>query len=115
MIGGGMSRGILAVSVVTALIMILFGAFWMLTWLIGTNGYSEAKGLTILVGNAVLVLLSIIVAAVASGWLAKTLAARTAWSPWLTGPLAITAVTVVAVAALIIGSLLIIVFFGRTP
>ncbi len=107
-------RGIIVVSVITALIMILFGIFWMITWLIGTNGYSESKGLAILVSNLVLVLLSIIVSTVASGWLAKKLETRTAWSLWMTAPLVIVAVTVVAVSALFIGSVIIIVIFGRT-
>ena len=108
-------RGTVVISGITALIMILFGIFWMITWLIGTNGYSESKGLTILVSNLVLVLLSIVVASLASGWLAKELQTRLAWSPWLTAPLSIVAVTAVAVSALFVGSVIVIIIFGRTP
>ncbi len=108
-------RGTVVISGIAALIMILFGIFWMITWLIGTNGYSESKGLTILVSNLVLVLLSIAVSSVASGWLARKLETRTAWSPWITAPLAILAVILVAVNALFIGSVIIILIFGMTP
>ncbi len=108
-------RGRIVVSGVTALIMILFGVFWMFTWLIGTNGYSESKGIVILVSNLVLVLLSIVVSSLTSGWLTKELQARMARSVWVTGPLAVLTVTLVAVSVLFVGSVIVILIFGRTP
>ena len=46
--------------------MLVFGAFWMITWLIGTNGYNSSTGGAILASNLVLALLATIVASVAS-------------------------------------------------
>ncbi|MDQ4126503.1 MAG: hypothetical protein M3151_00860 [Actinomycetota bacterium] len=107
-------RGMVVVSGIAALIMLLFGMFWMFTWLIGTNGYSTSKGTTILLCNLVLVLLSIVVSSVASGRLAKELKTRTAWSLWITGPLSIIAVTVATVVSLFVGSVIVVLVFGRT-
>jgi len=102
------------VSGITALIMLVFGAFWMITWLIGTNGYNTSTGTAILAGNLVLVLLSTIVASVASGWLAKKLQTRTEKSLWIIAPLCIFAVIAVAVIALFIGSIIIIAIAEAT-
>ncbi len=107
-------RGMVVVSGIAALIMLLFGMFWMFTWLIGTNGYSTSKGTTILLCNLVLVLLSIVVSSVTSGWLTKELQTRMTWSVWVTGPLAIFAVTLVTVSVLFFLSVVIILIFGRT-
>ncbi|HYG09967.1 MAG TPA: hypothetical protein VD835_08485, partial [Pyrinomonadaceae bacterium] len=63
----------LIVSVVTALLMIAIGVFWMFMWLVGTNGYSESKGGMILVSNLVLVISSVVGSTAASGWLASRL------------------------------------------
>ncbi|MCA1567438.1 MAG: hypothetical protein LC803_17670 [Acidobacteria bacterium] len=104
----------LIVSAITALLMILLGVFWMLMWLVGTNGYSESKGTAILASNLVLVILSIIVSSAASGWLANMLAARLRWPMWAAAPVVILAVLGVAVIVLFAGSLLIIAIFGRT-
>ncbi len=108
-------RGRIVVAGITAVIMILFGVFWMFMWLIGTNGYGTSQGTTILLCILVLVLSSIAASSVASGWLAKELQTRTAWSPWATAPLAILAVTAVAVVALFVGSVIVVLIFGRTP
>jgi hypothetical protein len=104
----------LIVSAITALMMILLGVFWMLMWLVGTNGYSESKGTVILASNLVLVILSIIVSSVASGWLANMLATRLRWPMWAAAAVVILGVLVVAVIVLFTGSLLIIAIFGRT-
>jgi hypothetical protein len=103
----------LIVSAITALSMIAFGIFWMFMWLVGTNGYSESKGGMILAGNLAMVMLSVIVSAAASGWLAKKLEAKMAWPFWAAAPLAVAGVMLVAVIALVAGSLLIIAVFGR--
>lgn len=108
-------RGTVVVSAIAAVIMALFGVFWMFTWLIGTNGYSTSQGTTILLCNLVLVVLSIIISSVASGRLAKGLETRTAWSLWITAPLAILPMTVAAIVALFVGSVIVVLVFGRTP
>lgn len=108
------------VPIITALILIAVGAFWMFTMLIGTNGYSGRKGGAILVGNLVLVIITIIISSIASGWLAHVLQKRSGLSPWLVAPISIVSVTVVAFIALfLIGALGIIivadVVYGRGP
>ena len=102
------------VSGITAVIMLVFGAFWMITWLIGTNGYNSSTGGAILASNLVLALLSTIVASVASGWLAKKLQTKSGMSIWLIAPLSIFAVIAVAVIALFIGSIIIIAIAEAT-
>ncbi len=96
------------VSVITALIMIVVGVFWMFMWLIGTNGYNTSTGTAILASNLVLVILSTIVVSVASSWLTKRLVTRTGMSVWIIAPLCIVALIVVAFAALFIGSIIIV-------
>ena len=105
---------LIIVSLITALIMTAFGAFWMFVWLIGTNGYSEAKGGTILALNLLLVILSVIVSSAASGFLTKMLQAKTGWSVFAAAPLAIIAVIAVSVFVLFAGSLLIVGVVGQT-
>ncbi|CAN5587407.1 hypothetical protein BH20ACI4_BH20ACI4_18050 [soil metagenome] len=102
------------VSGITALIMLVIGVFWMITWLIGTNGYNTSTGTAILAANLVLVLLSTIVASVASGWLAKRLVTKTGMSLWIIAPLCVFAVIAVTVAALFIGSIIIIAIAEAT-
>lgn len=104
----------LIISAITALLMIVFGVFWMFMWLVGTNGYSGSQGGTILAANLVLVILSIIVSSAASGWLTGKLEARAGWPVWAVAPLVIVGVLVAAVIVLIAGSLLIVAVFGRT-
>lgn len=94
--------------------MIAIGVFWMLVWLVGTNGYGESKGTSILVGNLVLVILSVVVSGAASGWLANKLEARFGWPVWVAAPVAIFAAVAVSVVALFVGSVLIIALFAQT-
>jgi hypothetical protein len=105
---------LIVVSLVTALIMIAFGVFWMFVWLIGANGYSEAKGGTILGLNLLLVILSVVVSSAASAFLTKTLEAKTGWSVFIAAPLTVVAVVVVSVLALFVGSLIIVGVVGQT-
>lgn len=105
---------LIVVSLVTALIMIVFGVFWMFVWLIGTNGYSETKGGTILALNLLMVILSVVISSAASGFLTKTLQAKTQWSVFIAAPLTIIAVIAVSVSALFVGSLLVIFLIGQT-
>jgi hypothetical protein len=102
------------VSGITALIMLVIGAFWMITWLIGTNGYNTSTGTAILASNLVLVLLSTIVSSITSGWLAKKLQTKSGMSIWLIAPLCIFAVIAIAVIALFIGSIIIIAIAEST-
>lgn len=97
----------LVVPVVTALVLLTVGVFWMFVMLVGTNGYNTSVGGTILVGNVVVVILTVIIASVASGWLAHVLQARSGISPWLVGPLTVVAVTAVAVVAIFIGGIVV--------
>ena len=98
----------LIVSGLTALLLGAFGVFWMFMWLVGTNGYNGSTGGAILACNLALVILSIIVSSVASGWLTNKLGARLGWPTWAAAPVVIVGVLVVAVIFLFAGSLLII-------
>lgn len=102
------------VSLITALPIAAFGVFWMFVWLVGTNGYSEAKSGTILALNLLMVILSVIVSSVASGFLTNFLQAKTQWSVFVAAPLAIVSVTVVSVFVLFAGSLFIVGVVGQT-
>lgn len=104
----------LIVSLVTALLMIAIGIFWMFIWLVGTNGYGESKGTLILGGNLALVVLSVVVSGASSGWLANKLEARLGWPFWVAAPLAIFVAVAVSVVALFAGSVLIVLVFGQT-
>ena len=105
---------LIVVSLVTALITIAFGVFWMFVWLIGTNGYSEVKGTTILALNLLMVILSVIISSVASAFLTKMLQAKTRWSVFISAPLTVFALVVVSVFALFVGSLIIVGVVGQT-
>lgn len=112
------TRGVVAmriiVSAITALLMAVIGLFWMFIWLVGTNGYSESKGGTILASNLVLVLLSIIGSAIASGWLARQMNKSTGWSAWVVAPLTIVGVVITSVLVLAGASLLVVAAVGTT-
>lgn len=69
------------VPVVAALIMIADGAFWMFTMLLGTNGYDSKTGGRILVGNLVLVIVTIVISSLASGLLVHVIQTRSKMSP----------------------------------
>jgi uncharacterized membrane protein len=105
---------LIVVSLVTALIMIAFGVFWMFVWLIGTNGYSEAKGGTILVLNLLMVIFWVIISSVASGYLSEKLQKKTGLSFFIAAPLTILMVIAVAGIALFIGSIIVVIIFGQT-
>jgi hypothetical protein len=96
------------VPVVTALIMIVVGVFFMFMWLIGTNGYNTSMGGTILGANLVVIIIAIVIASVVSGWLAHVLQARTGMSPWLVGPLTVVAVSAVSSIAIFLIGIIII-------
>jgi hypothetical protein len=98
----------LIVSGVTALLLGAFGVFWMFMWLVGTNGYNGSTGGAILACNLALVILSIIVSSVASGWLTNKLRARLDWPTWAAAAMVVVGVLVAAVAFLFAGSLVII-------
>jgi hypothetical protein len=98
----------LIVSIITALLMIAFGIFWMFIWLVGTNGYNSSTGGAILACNLALVILSVIISSAASGWLTNKLRARLDWPMWAAAPVVILLVLIVAITILVIGSLIII-------
>ncbi len=80
--------GVRWAGVVTGFAMVLLGAFWMFTWLIGSNGFNSSRGGVILGGN----LLLVAVAIPGATWLACRLTRRwitDGWSPWKAAPLAI--------------------------
>lgn len=96
------------VPFVTALVMLVVGALWMLTIFIGMNGFTEREAMPILVANFVLVILAIVISSVVSGLLADVLQKRSGLSPWLAGPLVIVVVTVAAnIAIFLIGAVII--------
>jgi hypothetical protein len=84
------------VGSVVALIVLAFGALMFFGLLIGLNGYSEAKGGAIL--GAYLVSLVATLGLTVWGSVAgvQAAAARTDWSFWLIGPLAVAAAVLVA-------------------
>lgn len=98
----------------TALIMIAVGVFWMLMMLVGTNGYDTSTGGKILVGNFVLVLVTVVVASIASGWLAHALQKWSKMSSWVVGPLTVVAVTVASVGVLFVLGFLIVAVIDST-
>jgi membrane protease YdiL (CAAX protease family) len=104
----------LVVPVITALVLIAVGVFWMFMMLVGTNGYNSSTGGKILVGNLVLVILTIIISSLASGWLAHVLQKRSGISPWIVAPLTVVTVTVVAVVALFFVGVLIVAVVDAT-
>jgi len=96
------------VPVVTALLMIVVGVFLMLMWLVGANGYNTSMGEMILGANLLVIIITIVIASVASGWLAHLLRRRTGMSPWLVGPMTVVAVTGVSTMALFLIGIIIV-------
>ncbi len=45
---------------VTGFLMLVFGAFWMFMWLIGSNGFNSSRGAMVLWGNLLLVVLAVL-------------------------------------------------------
>lgn len=98
----------LAVSLVTALILIAFGVFWMFVMLVGMNGFDEATGLKGLIANAVLLIVVVVISGIVSGWLAHVLQKRSGISPWLVGPLTVLGVTAVSIITIFVSGFLLI-------
>lgn len=97
------------VPVITAPVMIAVGAFWMFTMLLGTNGYDSTTGGRILVGNLVLVIVTVVIASLASGLLAHVIQTRSKLSAWLAAPISVATVAVIACITLFfVGGLVII-------
>jgi di/tricarboxylate transporter len=86
----------LAVPIITALILIVIGAFELLL-LPGMNVYGESAWTMILIANSVMVIVTIVVASAVSALLAHVLQKRSGMSPWLVGPLVVVAVSAVAI------------------
>lgn len=92
----------------TAVLMVAVAAFWMITWLIGTNGYGTTDGGIILGGNALLAVAGIVFAT----WLARTLSVRwlrLGWPGWGAGALAIAVGIFAALLAMFIGAMALVV------
>jgi hypothetical protein len=93
-----------AVSLVTALILLVFGVLFMaLMFFGGAYGNDVSKALPSLIIISLLLLVIIAVASVASGWLAHVLQTRSGMSPWLVGPGTVVAVTAVGMIAIFLG------------
>jgi hypothetical protein len=93
----------LAVSLSTALILIVFGLLWVVIMAFGAYGYDTSNGLAALIAGAVLLMMTIVIASLASGWLAHVLQTRSGISPWLVGPGTVVAVTAVAMIVIFVG------------
>ncbi len=93
-----------AVSLVTALILIVFGVLLMLLMFFGgAYGNDITKALPGLIIISVLLLVIIAVASVVSGWLAHVLQTRSGISPWLVGLGTVVAVTAVGMIVIFVG------------
>jgi len=92
-----------AVSLSTALILIVFGLLWLVIMAFGAYGYDTSNGLAALIAGAVLLIMTIVIASMASGWLAHVLQTRSGISPWLVGPGTVVAVTAVAMIVIFVG------------
>ncbi|HEV2763153.1 MAG TPA: hypothetical protein VGV38_09170 [Pyrinomonadaceae bacterium] len=105
----------LAVALTTALVLIVFGVFWMFVMLIGMNGFDEATGIKGLIASAVLVIVTAVISSIISGGLAHLLQTRSGISPWLVGPLTVVSVTAVSIIFIFVsGSILISVIYDAT-
>ena len=93
-----------AVSLVTALILIVFGVLLMLLMFFGgAYGNDGSNALPGLIVTSVVLLMIIAIASVVSGWLAHVLQTRSGISPWLVGPGTVVAVTAVAMIVIFLG------------
>lgn len=89
-----------AVPIITALVMIVVGAFELFLMLPGMNVYGDSTWTTILIANSVLVIVIVVIASVVSGLLAHVIQKRSGISPWVVGPLTVVGVTAVAIVAM---------------
>jgi hypothetical protein len=92
-----------AVSLSTALILIVFSLLWMVIMFFGAYGNDAANAVTGLVITSVLLITIIVIASIGSGWLAHVLQTRSGISPWLVGPGTAVAVTAVGIIAIFVG------------
>ncbi|HEX5707559.1 MAG TPA: hypothetical protein VFX96_09705 [Pyrinomonadaceae bacterium] len=99
---------LVAVGVVTAVLMLAAGALGLFMMIIGLNGFSESEATPMLVAYIALALLSVVVAAAASGWGARALASATRWSMWAAAPLTVALVCVAGIVVLAVGWFVII-------
>lgn len=102
------------VPVITALVLIAVGVFWMFMMLVGANGYDGSTGMKILVGNFVLVIVTIVISSILSGWLAHVVQRRSGISSWVVGPLAVVFVTAASILALFVVGFLIVAVVDST-
>ncbi len=98
-----------AVAVVTAILMLAASALGLFMMILGLNGFSGSEARPMLVAYIALAVMSIVVAAAASGWGAKALASATRWSMWAAGPLAVAVVCVAGCVVLVAGCFVILV------
>jgi hypothetical protein len=70
-----------AVSLSTALILIVFSLLWMVIMFFGAYGNDAANAVTGLVITSVLLITIIVIASIGSGWLAHVLQTRSGISP----------------------------------
>lgn len=96
---------------ITAIAMVVIGAFWMFMWLIGSNGFSSSRGAVVLGGNLLLVALALAGAV----WLARRLCARwcaRGWSQAGATLLAAASSVAAALAFLVTGSFAVLAVAG---
>jgi len=93
----------LAVVLITALVLIVFGLLEIFLMLPAMNVYGASTWTTILIANSVLVIIVIVIASIASGLLAHVIQTRSGMSPWLVGPLTVVAATAVGIVVMFSG------------
>jgi EamA domain-containing membrane protein RarD len=94
------------VTSLSVISLLVIGSFGFLGMLVALNGVSEARGGPLVITYLVLLLALLVFVLWASRWSLQRLAKRTAWSLWVSAPLAIVATVALATAILAIG------FFG---
>lgn len=103
-----MTVKLVAVSLVTALVLLAVGVVVFFFLMLGMNGVQERKAEVVFVGFFVLTFITLLVATVGSGWGAGRLASATAWPLWAVGPLAVLVVSAAGGAVIFLGSLVIL-------
>lgn len=103
-----MTVKLVVVSAVTALALLAVGVVTFFFLMLGMNGVHERKAEVVFAGFFVLTFLTLLVAAVASGWGAGRLAHATSWPMWAAGPLAVLVVSVAGGALIFFGSIVIL-------
>jgi hypothetical protein len=85
-----------------ALLVLILGVVMLFGLLIGLNGYSEAKGGAILQAYLVLMVATLGLTVWGSVTGVQAAAARTGWSFWLLGPLAVAAAVLAAFVLMVL-------------